>query len=106
SSCPCRRVGSPARPRESSPSSITCRADPGRSRRQQMSNRCAIVTGGAGFIGSHVVDALLADDWRVVVVDDLSTGDAARVADEATLGAVDITNRSALEAVVDAARPA
>ena len=71
-----------------------------------MSNRCAIVTGGAGFIGSHVVDALLADDWSVVVVDDLSTGDPNRVASEATLETVDITDRAALETVVDAARPA
>ena len=70
-----------------------------------MSNRCAMVTGGAGFIGSHVVDALLADDWRVVVVDDLSTGDSKRVADTATLEVVDITDRAALDAVVDAARP-
>jgi UDP-glucose 4-epimerase len=71
-----------------------------------MSDRCAIVTGGAGFIGSHVVDALLADDWRVVVVDNLSTGDERRVASEATLEVVDITDRSALDPVLDAARPA
>jgi len=71
-----------------------------------MPNKCAIVTGGAGFIGSHVVDALLADHWRVVVVDDLSTGDARRVAEEATLEVVDITDRGALEKVLDAVRPA
>jgi UDP-glucose 4-epimerase len=71
-----------------------------------MSNKCAIVTGGAGFIGSHVVDALLADDWRVVAVDDLSTGDARRVASEATLEVVDITDQAALDPVIDAAAPA
>ena len=71
-----------------------------------MPDRCAIVTGGAGFIGSHVVDALLAEEWRVVVVDDLSAGEVRRVAAEATLEVVDITDRGALDAVIDAARPA
>jgi UDP-glucose 4-epimerase len=65
----------------------------------------ALVTGGAGFIGSHVVDALLADGWAVVVVDDLSSGDASRVADAAKLEVTDITDRAALDRVIDLARP-
>jgi len=39
-----------------------------------MSHRRALITGGAGFLGSHLCDALLAEGWSVVVVDNLLTG--------------------------------
>jgi len=39
-----------------------------------MSSKRAVVTGGAGFLGSHLCDALLAEGWTVVVVDNLLTG--------------------------------
>jgi UDP-glucose 4-epimerase len=65
----------------------------------------AIVTGGAGFIGSHLVDALLADGYRVTVIDDLSSGDAVRVAAEAELRELDIVDLAALTAVVEEVKP-
>ena len=36
--------------------------------------RRALVTGGAGFIGSHLSELLLGDGWEVYALDDLSTG--------------------------------
>ena len=65
----------------------------------------ALVTGGAGFIGSHVVDSLVRDGFEVLVVDDLSAGDAGRLAPEARLAKVDITDGAALAAAFDAFRP-
>jgi len=50
----------------------------------------AIVTGGAGFIGSHVVEALLARGDEVTVVDDLSNGKRENVPDGARLVEKDI----------------
>jgi dTDP-glucose 4,6-dehydratase len=45
-----------------------------------MSQRRALITGGAGFLGSHLADALLAEGWNVVVVDNLLTGRPANLA--------------------------
>jgi UDP-glucose 4-epimerase len=44
-----------------------------------------VVTGGAGFIGSHIGDAFVERGWRVTVIDNLSTGDRANVNKSATL---------------------
>jgi UDP-glucose 4-epimerase len=64
-----------------------------------------VVTGGAGFIGSHVVDALVGQGNRVVVVDDLSSGNLRRVNDEATLESVDITDEGTLDRLLDQVSP-
>jgi UDP-glucose 4-epimerase len=50
-----------------------------------------LVTGGAGFIGSHVAAACLAEGHRVVVVDNLATGSAERVPEGARFVKDDIT---------------
>jgi UDP-glucose 4-epimerase len=62
----------------------------------------ALVTGGAGFIGSHVVDALLARGDEVHVLDDLSKGLPENVAAGAVLHVADIREP---DEIVDIARP-
>ena len=65
----------------------------------------ALVTGGAGFIGSHLVDSLRADGEDVLVLDDLSAGKAERVAAGARLARVDITDRAAVDLAIDGFAP-
>ncbi len=56
-----------------------------------------LITGGAGFIGSHIVDLLLAGGHEVLVVDNLSTGKAENVNPTAKLVHVDIGDPSLIE---------
>lgn len=56
--------------------------------------KTALVTGGAGFIGSHLVDRLLDLEYRVVIVDNLSTGKLKNLNPAATFHHSDITHPS------------
>jgi UDP-glucose 4-epimerase len=64
-----------------------------------------LVTGGAGFIGSHVTDALVADGDEVAVLDDLSGGRLGRVDPSVTVFDTSITDAQALVEAVERAKP-
>lgn len=64
-----------------------------------MTPRHALVTGGAGFIGSHVSDALLAAGWRVTVLDNLSSGKRAQVPTAANFLEADIRSPEAARTI-------
>jgi UDP-glucose 4-epimerase len=64
-----------------------------------------LVTGGAGFIGSHVTDAFLARGDEVSVIDDLSTGRPGRLDGQVVLHKVSVTDSGQLTQIVDAAGP-
>jgi UDP-glucose 4-epimerase len=63
-----------------------------------------IVTGGAGFIGSNVVDDLIDDGHRVLVIDNLSTGNSNNVNSKADFENLDITD-SRVSGVIKAFAP-
>jgi len=67
--------------------------------------RRALVTGGAGFVGSHLVDRLLADGYHVCVIDDLSTGSTGNVSPKAEFHRVDICDPTPLHDTVARFRP-
>ncbi len=64
-----------------------------------------LVTGGAGFIGSHVADAFAARGDEVIVADDLSRGQADRLEPGTVLHKVSIRDAPSLTGMVGAARP-
>ena len=59
------------------------------------------VTGGAGFIGSHVADALVAAGHRVLIVDDLSSGRKENVPKDSELHVLDVRSKEAGQLLVD-----
>jgi UDP-glucose 4-epimerase len=59
------------------------------------------VTGGAGFIGSHVADALLDGGHRMVIVDDLSTGRKENAPDDAELQVLDVRSEQAARLLIE-----
>ena len=64
-----------------------------------------LVTGGAGFIGSHVADAYIAAGHEVAILDDFSTDSEANVNSEAKLLRLDVRNKEGVAAAVAAFRP-
>ncbi len=64
-----------------------------------------LVTGGAGFIGSNIVDALLKGGMVPIVVDDLSTGDRNNVNDSAVFHECDIRDAEKLENIFAGHKP-
>jgi UDP-glucose 4-epimerase len=66
-----------------------------------MAKRRAVVTGGAGFIASHVADALLAAGWEVAIIDNLSTGRRENVPSQAAFFPLDIKSPEASACICD-----
>jgi UDP-glucose 4-epimerase len=58
-----------------------------------------LVTGGAGFIGSHVAEALINSGHHVIIVDNLSTGNKANIPEGATFYEVDIVDQASLDKI-------
>ena len=64
-----------------------------------------LVTGGAGFIGSHLVDALLTGGHTVAVVDDLSSGSRENLPAGVPVHVADVRDRAKLDKIFDDVRP-
>jgi UDP-glucose 4-epimerase len=60
-----------------------------------------LITGGAGFIGSHIAEAYLAAGWSVTCLDDLSRGKREQVPDRASFIKADVRSSEAREAIAD-----
>jgi len=64
-----------------------------------------LVTGGAGFIGSHVVEAVLAEGHEVAVLDDLSSGKRSNLPAGVPLFHIDLRNRAAVRDALNEFKP-
>lgn len=67
-------------------------------------NKKAVVTGGAGFIGSHLVDALVERGYEVSVIDNLSAGKKENVNKKAILNVSDIRDYNSIASIIEGAK--
>lgn len=68
-------------------------------------NMKILVTGGAGFIGSHIVDAYIKLGHEVIVIDDLITGQKDNLNPKAKFYQADITDRQAIKKIFKTEKP-
>ncbi len=68
-----------------------------------MQNKKVVITGGAGFIGSNLVDALVDNGFNVHVIDNFSGGKKENVNKKATLHVADIRNLDDISPIIDGA---
>jgi len=61
----------------------------------------AVITGGAGFIGSHVADRFLDEGYAVEIIDDLSSGKRSNIPSGATFHEISVTSPDAAAIVRD-----
>lgn len=66
-------------------------------RLQKIDKPRALITGGAGFIGSHLAERLIKEGWSVLVVDNLSSGYVTNVPTEAQFKWLDLTHQDAVQ---------
>ena len=77
-------------------------------RKEQVSKNektTVLVTGGAGFIGSHIVDLLVKNNYEIVIVDDLSSGREENINQKARFYKLNITDQKGLTEVFEQEKP-
>ncbi len=67
----------------------------------QLRNRTVLITGGAGFVGSHLADRLHSMDNDVTVVDNLSNGNEGWLPDSVSFAEADLSSEDAVEDVIE-----
>lgn len=70
-----------------------------------MKKQKILITGGAGFIGSHLVDSYVKSKHKVVVVDNLSTGKKQNLNKKASFYNCDITNKKDISRIISKEKP-